>query len=130
MTATAIYPSLKGRTVFVTGGGSGIGASIVEHFAAQGCKVGFVDISEEPSRALVKSITAKGYPEPLFVAADITDISALRNAIAKVRMALGPTTVLVNNAAHDQRHGIDEVTPEYWDDAWTVPGLFRGGKRS
>lgn len=116
MTTTAIYPSLKGRTVFVTGGGSGIGASIVEHFAAQGCKVGFVDIAEAPSKALVESIAAKGHPEPLFVSADITDISALRNAIAKVRMVLGPITVLVNNAAHDQRHGIDEVTPEYWDD--------------
>lgn len=116
MTATATYPSLKGRTVFVTGGGSGIGASIVEHFAAQGCKVGFVDIAEAPSKALVKSITAQGHPQPLFVSADITDITALRNAIAQVRTALGPITVLVNNAAHDQRHSIDEVTPEYWDD--------------
>ncbi len=116
MTATAIYPSLKGRTVFVTGGGSGIGASIVEHFAAQGCKVGFVDIAEAPSKALVKSIAAQGHLQPLFVSADITDITALRNAIAQVRAALGPITVLVNNAAHDQRHSIDEVTPEYWDD--------------
>ncbi len=116
MMATAIYPSLKGRTVFVTGGGSGIGASIVEHFAAQGCKVGFVDIAEAPSRALVKSIAAKGHPEPLFISADITDISALKNAIAKVRTVLGPITVLVNNAANDQRHSIDDVTPEYWDD--------------
>lgn len=116
MTATATYPSLKGRTVFVTGGGSGIGASIVEHFAAQGCKVGFVDIAEAPSKALVKSIAAQGHPQPLFVSADITDITALRNAIAQVRAALGPITVLVNNAAHDQRHSIDEVTPEYWDD--------------
>jgi len=116
MTVTAIYPSLKGRTVFVTGGGSGIGASIVEHFAAQGCKVGFVDIAEAPSKALVKSIAAKGYPQPLFVSADITDITALRNAISQVRTTLGPITVLVNNAAHDQRHSIDEVTPEYWDD--------------
>lgn len=116
MSVTATYPSLKGRTVFVTGGGSGIGASIVEHFAAQGCKVGFVDIAEAPSKALVKSIAAKGHPQPLFVSADITDITALRNAIAQVRTALGPITVLVNNAAHDQRHSIDEVTPEYWDD--------------
>lgn len=116
MTVTAIYPSLKGRTVFVTGGGSGIGASIVEHFAAQGCKVGFADIAEAPSKALVKSIAAKGYPQPLFVSADITDITALRNAISQVRTTLGPITVLVNNAAHDQRHSIDEVTPEYWDD--------------
>ncbi|MEZ5647638.1 MAG: SDR family oxidoreductase [Alphaproteobacteria bacterium] len=118
--ATATYPSLKDRTVFVTGGGSGIGAAIVEHFAAQGARVGFVDIAKDPSQALIKAIAAKGYPEPFFVQTDITDIPALKDAIGKVRKALGLITILVNNAANDQRHSIDEVTPAYWDDRIAV----------
>jgi NAD(P)-dependent dehydrogenase (short-subunit alcohol dehydrogenase family) len=110
----AIYPSLKGRTVLVTGGGSGIGESIVEHFAAQGSKVGFVDIKEKESRALVKRLTRKRQ-KVHFEPCDLTDIPALKQAIANVRKAFGPITVLVNNAAHDERHTIDEVTPEYFD---------------
>ena len=120
MTATAIYPSLKDRVVFVTGGGSGIGASIVEHFCQQGARVGFVDIDEAASEALVAEVGKAGHAKPLFVKCDITDIPALRAAIAKVREVLGPITVLVNNAANDQRHPMDEVTPEYWDDRIAV----------
>jgi NAD(P)-dependent dehydrogenase (short-subunit alcohol dehydrogenase family) len=120
MTATAIYPSLKDRVVFVTGGGSGIGASIVEHFCQQGARVGFVDIDEAASEALVAEVGKAGHAKPLFVKCDITDIPALRAAIAKVREALGPITILVNNAANDQRHPMDEVTPEYWDDRIAV----------
>lgn len=120
MTATAIYPSLKDRVVFVTGGGSGIGAAIVEHFCRQGAKVGFVDINVEASEKLVDDIAADGQPRPFFVNCDLTDIEALRVAIGQVREKLGPITVLVNNAAHDQRHAIDEVTPEYWDDRFAV----------
>ena len=120
MTATAIYPSLKDRVVFVTGGGSGIGASIVEHFCQQGAKVGFVDIDDAASGKLVDDMAAAGYHKPVYVNCDLRDIAALRNAIAEVRAALGPITVLVNNAANDQRHGIDEVTPEYWDDRVAV----------
>ena len=120
MTATAIYPSLKDRVVFVTGGGSGIGAAIVEHFCRQGAKVGFVDINQEASEKLVNDIAASGQPKPFFVNCDLTDIEALRVAIGQVREKLGPITVLVNNAAHDQRHNIDEVTPEYWDDRMAV----------
>ena len=116
----AIYPSLKDRTVFVTGGGGGIGASIVEHFCAQGSKVAFVDIAREASEALVKAIAEKGLPAPLFIACDITDIPALQKAIADAKQKLGPIRVLVNNAAHDQRHPIDTVTPEYWDDRYAV----------
>lgn len=120
MTATAIYPSLKDRVVFVTGGGSGIGAAIVEHFCRQGAKVGFVDINVEASEKLVNDIAADGQPAPFFVNCDLTDIEALRVAIGQVREKLGPITILVNNAAHDQRHKIDEVTPEYWDDRFAV----------
>ncbi len=120
MSNYAIYPSLKDRAVFVTGGGSGIGASIVEHFCAQGSKVAFVDIAREASEALVKSFAGKGLPAPLFIECNVTDIAALQRAIAAAKQKLGPIRVLVNNAAHDQRHPIDTVTPEYWDDRYAV----------
>jgi NAD(P)-dependent dehydrogenase (short-subunit alcohol dehydrogenase family) len=120
MSNYAIYPSLKDRAVFVTGGGSGIGASIVEHFCAQGSKVAFVDIAREASEALVKAIAGKGLAAPLFIACDITDIAALQKAIGEAKQKLGPIRVLVNNAAHDQRHAIDTVTPEYWDERYAV----------
>ena len=116
----AIYPSLKDRSVLITGGGSGIGAALVRHFAAQGSRVGFVDIALEPSRRLVEEVAGAGDPQPLFIACDLRDIEALRRAIAEVAAAQGPITVLVNNAAHDERHEFDSVTPEYWDDRMAV----------
>ncbi len=116
----ASYPSLRDRVVFVTGGGSGIGAAEVTHFAAQGARVAFVDIAEDASRALVDKLKADGYKEPLFLRCDITDIAALRAAIAEAARRLGPITVLVNNAAHDQRHNWQDMTPEYWDERMAV----------
>jgi NAD(P)-dependent dehydrogenase (short-subunit alcohol dehydrogenase family) len=116
MSQYASYPSLKDRVVFITGGGSGIGAAIVEQFCAQGSKVAFVDIAREASEALVKAIAEKGYPKPLFIACDLKDIPALKRAIAEAKQKLGPIRVLVNNAANDQRHPIDSVTPEFWDE--------------
>jgi D-xylose 1-dehydrogenase len=115
----AIYPSLKGRTVLVTGGGSGIGESIVEHFAAQGSKVGFLDIAEKPSRALAARLKKKRQTVH-FEPCDLTDIDALRAAIKNVRQALGPITILINNAAHDERHALEDVTPEYFDNRIAV----------
>ena len=115
----AIYPSLKGRTVLVTGGGSGIGESIVEHFAAQGSKVAFIDIKEQESKALVARLRRKRQ-KVHFEPCDLTDIAALRQAIASVRKTFGPITVLVNNAAHDERHKLEDVTPEYFDDRIAV----------
>ncbi len=112
----AIYPSLKGRVVFISGGGSGIGAEHVTQFAAQGAKVAFVDIADEPSQALVSKLKEAGHGEPFFQHCDLKDIGALRAAIAEVAKRLGPVSVLVNNAAHDQRHKWEEVTPEYWDE--------------
>jgi len=112
----AIYPSLKDRVVFVSGGASGIGESIVRNFAAQGAKVGFVDIADDAAAKL----TAELGPRVHFEHCDITDIAALRIAIEAIRKALGPITVLVNNAAHDQRHTIDEVTPEFFDNRIAV----------
>ncbi len=117
---TAVYPSLRDRSVFVTGGGSGIGASIVERFCAQGSKVAFVDIAVECSRELVAGIEAKGDPEPLFIECDLRDIAVLRAAIKQAARTCGPITVLVNNAAHDERHPFHTVTPEYWDDRMAV----------
>lgn len=116
----AIYPSLRDRSVFITGGGSGIGAAPVGHFAAQGAKVGFVDIAVEPSERLVEEIAARGDPKPVFIDCDLRDIAALRRAIRRVADVHGPITVLVNNAAHDERHAFDTVTPEYWDDRMAV----------
>ena len=110
----ASYPSLKGRTVFVSGGGSGIGASIVEHFAAQGAKVGFVDINEPASKDIA------GKTGALFLKCDIRDVKAYQAALSEVAGKLGPITALVNNAAHDERHKLEDVTPEFWDDRIAV----------
>jgi NAD(P)-dependent dehydrogenase (short-subunit alcohol dehydrogenase family) len=113
---TAIYPSLRDRVVFVTGGASGIGAAEVSSFARQGARVAFVDIASEPAAALCASLHAAGHPEPYFQHCDLTDIAALQAAIAAVGAKLGPITVLVNNAANDQRHAWQDVTPAFWDE--------------
>jgi D-xylose 1-dehydrogenase len=120
MPSFASYPSLKDRAVFVSGGGSGIGASIVEHFAEQGAKVGFVDIDEAASKALGARIAAAGHPAPLFAKCDVRDVAAYQGAIADMASRLGPITVLVNNAARDDRHAIEDVTPAFWDERIAV----------
>jgi NAD(P)-dependent dehydrogenase (short-subunit alcohol dehydrogenase family) len=117
---SAIYPSLKDRVVFITGGGSGIGAALTRAFAAQGAKVGFVDIAEPESQALVKAVSEETGNAPLFLPCDIRDIEALRRAIAQIAGQLGPVNVLVNNAANDQRHAVESVTPEFWDDRMAI----------
>jgi NAD(P)-dependent dehydrogenase (short-subunit alcohol dehydrogenase family) len=116
----ANYPSLRDRVVFITGGGSGIGASHVRHFAAQGARVAFVDIADAASVALVAEIEVAGHPAPFFQHCDLRDIDALRTAIAHAAERLGPITVLVNNAAHDERHKLEDVTVEYWDERQAV----------
>ncbi|RZS56669.1 SDR family NAD(P)-dependent oxidoreductase [Sphaerotilus mobilis] len=120
--ALARYPSLEGRVVLVTGGATGIGATLVEHFVAQGSRVGFIDLAAEEGAALAARLAASpgtpaGVPAtaPVFVPADLTDVDALRAAIAQVRQALGPIGVLLNNAANDRRHSIESVTSESWD---------------
>lgn len=111
----AIYPSLKGRRVLVTGGASGIGASIVEHFAAQGSHVGFLDFDATAARGLLEQLPPEATVR--FAQADLRDIAQLRAGIARLREELGGgIEVLVNNAARDDRHAIKDVTPEYWDE--------------
>lgn len=112
----AIYPSLRDRPVFVTGGASGIGAAIVRAFVEQGSKVAFVDILAETGQQLCEDIAARGHARPWFRRCDLRDIDDLKDAIAQAEADLGGIAVLVNNAANDDRHRIEDVTPEYWDE--------------
>jgi len=120
MPGFASYPSLKDRAVFVSGGGSGIGASIVEHFAEQGAKVAFVDIDEPASQALLKKLKGAGHREPAFAKCDVRDTAAYQKIIAAMAKQVGDFTVLVNNAARDDRHTMEEVTEAYWDERMNV----------
>ena len=114
MTDHARYPSLADRTVFITGGATGIGATLVEEFVMQGAKVGFVDIDEAAGKALASTLAGAAHA-PVFCPADVTDIAALDAAIEAVRGRFGPITVLLNNAANDRRHRIEDTTPASWD---------------
>ncbi len=116
----ATYPSLHGRVVLVTGGASGIGASLVEAFAAQHARVAFLDLQTEPAHILIARLTAAGLPAPLFLPCDLTDTPALQQAIAQIATELGPIEVLVNNAGNDTRHALADVTPTSWDDTLAV----------
>jgi NAD(P)-dependent dehydrogenase (short-subunit alcohol dehydrogenase family) len=111
----ATYPSLKGRHVLVTGGATGIGESIVRHFVRQAAQVAFLDIQDAPARALVEELDAEGGPKPEYIHCDVTDVPALQAAMAQALARHGTVDVLVNNAANDQRHRMEDVTPEYWD---------------
>lgn len=116
MKQLAQYGSLRGKRVFVTGGGTGIGEAIVAAFAAQGAVVAFVDIAREASEALCARLTEAGLPAPRFRHCDITDIGALQSAMAELAAQLGDFDVLVNNAGNDQRHNIAEVSLDYWNE--------------
>ena len=115
----AVYPSLSGKRVLVTGGGSGIGAGIVEAFAVQGADVTFFDIAEADSQAVVERLAAQGLTVR-YELIDLTDIAALQAAIAGMIEGSGAFDILVNNAANDDRHSIDEVTEAYWDNRLNV----------
>jgi len=106
----AVYPSLSGKTVVITGGGSGIGEVIVEGFARQKSRVFFLDVATQESQALAARLGGVHY-----VHCDVTDIAALQKAIAGIEAQAGPVSVLVNNAANDDRHRFEEVTAAYWD---------------
>lgn len=110
----AVYPSLRGKRVLITGGGSGIGAGIVEGFVRQGAAVTFFDVAEAESLALVEQLS--GDNTPAFEQVDLLDIGQVRATIARLVEADGPFDILVNNAANDDRHEIDQVDESYWDD--------------
>jgi NAD(P)-dependent dehydrogenase (short-subunit alcohol dehydrogenase family) len=111
----AHYPSLAGRSVLVTGGATGIGATMVAEFARQGARVASFDIQDEAARQLIDSLKAEVDSPPLYFHCDLTDIGALQSAVKEAIAALGGVEVLVNNAANDQRHKIEDVTPEFWE---------------
>ncbi|MCP5411990.1 MAG: SDR family oxidoreductase [Alphaproteobacteria bacterium] len=113
--ASAIYPSLKNKRVVVTGGGSGIGAGLVEGFAAQGAETIFVDLLETEGAALAMRLNAAG-ARVHFERLDLTDLTALADFFART----GPIDILVNNAGNDDRHTLADVTPDYWDDRMAV----------
>jgi NAD(P)-dependent dehydrogenase (short-subunit alcohol dehydrogenase family) len=111
----AIYPSLKDAVVFITGGASGIGAETVRAFAAQGSRVGFIEIDTELGEALPEQLKRQG-AEIRFESCDLRDIDAVKRVFTALEAALGPATVLVNNAARDDRHDWQGLTPDYYDE--------------
>lgn len=114
--ASAIYPSLRGKRVVISGGASGIGAGLVEAFARQGARVSFFDILEKEGRALQETLRGQAEIAPEFKVCDLRDAEALAAYLASV----GPVDILVNNAANDDRHKLEDVTPAYWDDRIAV----------
>ncbi|MGV8856305.1 MAG: SDR family NAD(P)-dependent oxidoreductase [Devosia sp.] len=142
MTVTARYPSLAGVPVIISGGASGIGEALVRNFAAQGAKVGFVDILAERGEHLAAELASAGQIVR-FVRCDITDIAAYQVALASLVAAHGNALVLINNAGHDERHDWQDVTPVYWDERMATnlkhsffaiqavaPGMIRAGRGS
>lgn len=136
MPSYASYPSLSGKAVFITGGASGIGASLVEHFAGQGARVGFIDIDDTAAKALVDKLGGRAS----YRHCDIRDVAALQAAIAEFEGPGGHVDVLVNNAGNDDRHQVDEVDVAYWDNRMAInlrpqffaaqavrPGMARAG---
>lgn len=114
------HPSLVDKAVIVTGGATGIGAAIVEEFAAHGAKVGFLDIDEAAAGTLVASLTDGPAHAPLFRQADLTEANHIASIFAELVDALGGADILVNNAASDDRHLLSEITPQYWRDRLAV----------
>ena len=112
----ATYPSLRGQVAFVSGGATGLGAEFVAQLAAQGVRVGFVDLQDDAGRALAEAVRERGHPQPLYQHCDVRDVDALRAAIAHTGERLGPVTVLVNNAANDVRHQVETLSVERWDE--------------
>jgi NAD(P)-dependent dehydrogenase (short-subunit alcohol dehydrogenase family) len=116
----ATYPSLRDRVVIVTGGATGIGASMVEHFARQSSQVVFLDIQDAAAEELIERLSAIGVPHPVFLHCDLTDMDAVTASMAQIGQRFKRIDVLINNAGNDTRHTVEEVTPEYWDRCMTV----------
>ncbi|MEO8858619.1 MAG: SDR family oxidoreductase [Burkholderiaceae bacterium] len=117
---SAIYPSLADRRVVVTGGASGIGAAMVAAFVRQGAQVAFVDVAQQEGQTLVRQLADGARHRPLFLPCDLRDADTIADSFAFIEREIGPAQVLVNNAANDDRHAFDEVTPAYWDDRMAV----------
>ncbi|MBJ6120812.1 SDR family NAD(P)-dependent oxidoreductase [Sphingomonas mollis] len=117
---TAHYPSLIDKRVIVTGGGSGIGEGLVTAFVQQGAHVAFVDIADADSAALVDRLSPPARHAPVYRHCDLTDLDQLATVFADLETALGGVDILINNAGNDDRHSIDDVTPEYWDQRLNV----------
>lgn len=123
----ATFPSLKGKRIFITGGGTGIGAAMVTAFAQQGAQVAFVDMAESESAQLAETIAKTGCLAPWWRVCDVRDVAALKQNIEAAVNELGDFSALVNNVARDDRHTLESVTPEYWDERMAVnqrPAFF------
>jgi D-xylose 1-dehydrogenase len=111
-----IYPSLRDRLVFISGGSSGIGAELVRAFAAQGARVAFCGTRPDGGRALIDEVVVAGHGTPFYAACDVRDVLAYQALLRDVIARFGAIRVLVNNAGRDDRHVMEDVTPEFWDD--------------
>jgi len=123
----AMYPSLRGQRVFITGGATAVGAALVQAFAEQGAQVAFVDVAEQESAELVDSIRAQGHGSVWWRVCDVCDVAALQASITLAEQELGAFSTLVNNVASDDRHTLESVTPDYWDERMAVnerPAFF------
>lgn len=116
----ASYPSLRDRSVFITGGATGIGAELVAQFARQGAQVGFIDIQHAAAADVAAKLEAELGTAPWYAACDVGDVPRLRAAISACAAELGPVDVLVNNAADDERSPLDELTEQFWDEKFRV----------
>ncbi len=110
------YASLQGRVVFISGGSSGIGAELVRAFAEQGARVAFCGTKAGGGKALIDEVRACGHAAPWYAPCDVRDVAAYQAVLAAAAQALGPVRVLINNAGRDDRHAMEDVTPEYWDE--------------
>ena len=116
----AKYFDLENKRVFISGGGSGIGASIVEHFCEQNAEVYFIDINENDSNKLVSECKNKKLSVPNFIKCNLLNVKKLQSTISKIISEKGPIEILINNAANDERHKIEDVTEEFWNDRMNV----------
>lgn len=116
----ATYNDLDGKSVFITGGGSGIGAEFVRAFAGQGAKVAFVSLHTDPGDKLASAVEKETGNRPLFIPCDVRDVSALKEAVETAKKKIGPIDVLINNAARDDRHDVSSLDAQGWDDSMAI----------